>query len=360
MKHIVYVGQYSGGETCGVRTLAVDGDTGEIEPIAFVDGLQSTLWLALSPDGSRLYSSRERGVVAFDVKGEGLVAVADYEIGHTHPCHFSLSADGKRLAFAEYAEAVCGVIDLSTGRVTDRTLVGGGPNLPRQDKAHAHCAVETPDGRHLCVVDLGSDAIWLFDPITFAPHGKLGTDPVGNKGTDPADKGTGPSNMGTGPGGEGPRHLIFHQNGRFAYVIFELANIVAAYRYVNGVFIHLQTLPLLPSDFTGHSQAAALKLSADGRRLFATNRGHDSVVTFDVDPDTGMMSFRACSPLGGSWPRDFTMLPGERIALACLERAGEVRSFRYDAATGAFSPLPYAFRTHRPVVAVLNALAHGA
>ena len=338
MKHVVYVGQYAGGETCGVRTLAVDGDTGEIEPLAFADGLPNTLWLALSPYGSRLYSSRERGVVAFDVKGESLAAVADYEIGHTHPCHFSFSADGNRLAFAEYADAVCGIIDLTTGRMTARTLIGGGPNLPRQDKAHAHCAVETPDGRHLCVVDLGSDAIWLFDPATFAPRGKVGT----------------------GPRGAGPRHLIFHHNGRFAYVIFELANIVSAYRYENDAFTHLQTLPLLPSDFTGHSQAAALKLSADGRRLFATNRGHDSAVTFDVDPDTGMMSFRACSPLGGSWPRDFTMLPGERIALACLERAGEVRSFRYDAATGAFSPLPHAFRTHRPVVAVLNAAVKSA
>ena len=369
MKHIVYVGQYSGGETCGVRTLAVDGDTGEIEPLAFADGLPNTLWLALSPDGSRLYSSRERGVVAFDVKGECLAAVADYEIGHTHPCHFSLSADGNRLAFAEYADAVCGIIDLTTGRATARTLIGGGPNLPRQDKAHAHCAVETPDGRYLCVVDLGSDAIWLFDPATFAPQGKVGTGPA-NMGPGPAGKvGTGPANMGTDPAGKvggkvgtdpvgaGPRHLIFHHNGRFAYVIFELANIVSAYRYEKGAFTHLQTLPLLPPDFTGHSQAAALKLSADGRRLFATNRGHDSVVTFDVYPDTGMMSFRACSPLGGSWPRDFTMLPGERIALACLERAGEVRSFRYDAATGAFSPLPHAFRTHRPVVAVLNAAA---
>ena len=337
MKHIVYVGQYSGGETCGVRTLAVDGATGEIEPVAFVDGLPNTLWLALSPDGSRLYSSRDQGVAAFGVKGESLAAVADYRIGHTHPCHFSLSADGARLAFAEYSDAVCGVIDLTTGRMITGTLAGAGPNLPRQDKAHAHCAVETPDGRHLCVVDLGSDAIWLFDPVTFAPQGKVGPDPAG----------------------AGPRHLVFHHNGRFAYVIFELANIVSAYRYANGAFTPLQTLPLLPQDFTGHSQAAALKLSADGRRLFATNRGHDSVVTFDIDPDTGLMSFRACSPLGGSWPRDFTMLPGERIALACLERAGEVRSFRYDAATGAFAPLPHAFRTHRPVVAVLQTPARG-
>ena len=353
MKHVVYIGQYVGGETCGVRALAVDGDTGEIEPLVFADGLPNTLWLALSPDGSRLYSSREQGIVAFDMKGASLVAVADYEIGHTHPCHFSLSADGNRLAFAEYADAVCGIIDLTTGRMTARTLICGGPNLPRQDKAHAHCAVETPDGRYLCVVDLGSDAIWLFDPTTFTPRGKVGADPANTA----ANMGTDPANMGTDPGGAGPRHLIFHHNWRFAYVIFELANIVSAYRYENGTFTHLQTLPLLPPDFTGHSQAAALKLSADGRRLFATNRGHDSVVTFDVDPDTGMMSFRACSPLGGSWPRDFTMLPGERIALACLERAGEVRSFRYDAVTGAFSPLPHAFRTHRPVVAVLNAAA---
>jgi 6-phosphogluconolactonase len=151
----------------------------------------------------------------------------------------------------------------------------------------------------------------------------------------------------------GPRHLVFHPNGKLACLVYELGNIITMFRYADGEFTPLNTLSLLPADFTGHSQAAAMKFSEDGRRVFATNRGHDSVVTFDVDPECGSLSLVASSPLGGSWPRDFTMLPGERIALACLERAGEVRAFRYDAATGGFTPLDHAYRTHRPVVAVL-------
>lgn len=329
MERLVYVGQYAGGEGCGVHTLSVDDSTGEIEPVDFTDGLSNTLWLTVAPDSSRLYAARDGGITAFSSQGPRLVRLADYEIGHTQPCHMSLSPDGKRLYFAEYTDAVCGAVDLDTGHVDSRTLAGGGPNLPRQEKAHAHCAVESPDGRHLCVVDLGSDAIWLFDPATLEPHGKVQTAP-----------------------GDGPRHLVFAPNGRFAYLVYELGNVVTAFRYDDGVFSPIGTQPLLPPGFAGRSQAAAVKLSADGRRLFATNRGHDSVATFDIDVASGRLSPASVSLLGGSWPRDFTLLPGERIALACLERSGEVRSFRYDRPSGAFVPLPHAFRTHRPVVAV--------
>ena len=329
MKRRIYVGQYAGGESCGVHVLSVDDETGEIEATGFVGGFPNTIWLALSADGARLYAARDAGITAFDVRGTHLVRSAGCEIGHTQPCHMSLSSDGRRLYFAEYADAVCGMVDLESWSVVSTTLVGSGPNLPRQEKAHAHCAVETPDGRFLCVVDLGSDAIWLFDALTMELHGRVETTP-----------------------GAGPRHLAFHPSGKFAYLVYELGNIVTSFRYEYGGFSPTGTQSLLPSDFSSQSQAAALKLSDDGRRLFATNRGHDSVAAFDVDSGTGKLSPAAISPLGGSWPRDFTILPGERIALACLERAGEVRSFRYEKATGQFTPTPHVIRTHRPVVSV--------
>lgn len=312
-----------------MHVLLVDDETGEIEATGFAGGFPNTIWLAASADGARLYAARDTGITAFDARGPRLVQSAGCEIGHTQPCHMSLSSDGRRLYFAEYTDAVCGTVDLESWRVVSAALVGSGPNLPRQGKAHAHCAVETPDGRFLCVVDLGSDAIWLFDANTMKLRGKVDTAP-----------------------GAGPRHLAFHPSGKFAYIVYELGNIVTSFRYEDGEFSPTGTQTLLPSGFSGQSQAAALKLSADGRRLFATNRGHDSVAVFDIDFDTGRLSLAAISPLGGSWPRDFTVLPGERIALACLERAGEVRSFRYEKRTGRFTPLSHVFRTHRPVVAV--------
>ena len=112
----------------------------------------------------------------------------------------------------------------------------------------------------------------------------------------------------------------------------------------------------LPADFSGYSQAAALKFSEDGTRIFATNRGHDSVAAFDVNLDSGRMKLVSCSSLGRSWPRDFTFLAGERIAVACLEWAGEVRSFSYDEATGSFKALPHVFGIHRPVVAAISSI----
>lgn len=331
MKQKVYVGQYDGGETCGVHVLSVDDETGEIIPSGFAGGLSNTLWFTPSRDGSLLHVARVGGVTDFKVQGDSLVRTADHETGKDEPCHMSLSADGGRLYFAEYTEASCGIVDLASGKVTAVPLTGSGPNLPRQSKAHAHCAVETPDGRYLCVVDLGVDAIRLFDPVTMEAKGQVDTAP-----------------------GAGPRHLVFHPNGKIACLVYELGNIVTSFRYENGAFSPVETLSLLPADFTGPCQAAALKFSEDGMRFFASNRGHDSVTTFDIDPESGRMSFKACSPLGGSWPRDFTLLPGERIALACLEREGEVRSFSYDRDSGSFTALPHVYRTHRPVVAVVQ------
>lgn len=330
MKQKVYIGQYAGGEVCGLHVLSVDDETGAIEPVDFIGDIPNTLWLSRASDGSRLFVGRDNGISVFDIGGSRPVKTGDYEIGRSVPCHMSQSSDGQRLYFAEYSDSFCGIIDLSSGEVKSVDLTGSGPNLPRQDKTHAHCSVETPDGRYLCVVDLGTDAVRLYDPVTMEPRGRVDTEP-----------------------GMGPRHLVFHPNGKLACLVYELGNIITMFGYSGGAFTPINTLSLLPPDFTGHSQAAAVKFSEDGRRVFATNRGHDSVVTFDVDPGSGMLSFVACSPLGGSWPRDFTMLPGERIALACLERAGEVRAFRYDAATGGFTPLDHAYRTHRPVVAVL-------
>ena len=334
MKRTVYVGQYAGGEICGINTLSVDDITGAMERVNFIGGLPNTLWLTCSSDASRLYSARAGGITVFDVRGADVVATAEYDVGTvSEPCHMSISKDGRRLYFAEYSDSVCGIADLASGKISTAGLVGSGPNLPRQEKSHAHCVVETPDGRHLCVVDLGSDVIWLYDPVTLELHGKVRTEP-----------------------GAGPRHLVFHPNGKIACLVYELGNVVTSFRYEDGKFSPVETLPLLPVDFSGHSQAAALKFSEDGTRIFATNRGHDSVASFDIDSDSGSMKLVSCSPLGGSWPRDFSFLPGERIAVACLERAGEVRSFSYDEATGSFKALPHVFRTHRPVVAAISSI----
>ena len=328
----VYIGQYSNDQDCGILSIGVDEATGEIVRLNHCGGYPNTLWLSPSHDGSRLYAARDGGITVFDATRSELRPVADYGLVRTQPCHMSLSSDGNRLYFAEYTDAICGIIELDSGTVTATTLEGSGPDPARQTKAHAHCAVETPDGHHLCVADLGSDSIWMFDSRSLVLECRTETLPPG----------------------AGPRHIAFHPNGKFAYIVFELANIIASYRYADGKLEHIQTLPLLPGDFSGHSQAAALKISGGGKMLFATNRGHDSAVAFRIDPVSGELSAASHSPLGGSWPRDLTLLPGGRIAIGCLEREGEVRTYSFDENTNLFAPLPFSVKMHRPVVAATD------
>ena len=327
----VYIGQYSNGGNCGIHTLGIDDSTGEIMELSHTFGLHNTIWLALSRDATRLYAARDNGISVFHTTGGTLRHISDYETNHTQPCHLSLSSDGNRLYFAEYTDATCGIIHLDTGKTLTATLSGNGPNLARQSTAHAHCAVESPDGRYVFIADLGSDSIWIFDSTNLKLLQKIPTPP-----------------------GAGPRHIVFHPNGKFAYVVFELANIVIAYSYDNGTIIPIQNMPLLPDGYNGKSQAAALKISENAGFLFATNRGDDSVTGFSIDSVSGELKFIANSSLGGSWPRDFSLLPGGRIAVACLEREGEVRTYALDGNAGALKPLPYAVKMHRPVVAIID------
>lgn len=332
MMRRVYIGQYSNGQDCGILSIGVDEATGKIVRLNQCCGYPNTLWIVPSHDGTRLYAARDGGITVFDTTRSELRPVADYGLVRTQPCHMSLSSDGKRLYFAEYTDAICGIVELDSGAVLTAMLEGCGPDPRRQTAAHAHCAVETPDGRHMCVADLGSDSIWLFDSKSLALECK----------------------METMPPGAGPRHIAFHPNGKFAYIVFELANIIAAYRYVDGKLEHIQTLPLLPENFSGQSQAAALKISGCGKMLFATNRGHDSAVAFRIDPDSGKLAAAAHSPLGGNWPRDLTLLPGGRIAVGCLEREGKVRTYSFDAGANLFTPLPFSVKMQRPVVAATD------
>ena len=181
----------------------------------------------------------------------------------------------------------------------------------------------TPDGKYVCYVDLGLDAVKVFD---FA-----------NRRT--RFRELPEKSFRTFPAGAGPRHILFHPNGRFAFIVFELGNLVASYRYDDGVFSPVSTQPLIPAEFSDFSKAAAIKISADGRRVFCSNRGHDSISAFDLDPETGVLEPRAVMPLGGSFPRDFEFMPGEKFLLAGLKMDGVLRVYAYDREACALKPV---------------------
>ena len=341
-KYTAYVGSYTGeSHNDGIHVFECDAGTGDFKTIAVYDAYENPTYMALNRDGTRLYSvlgrrafgpgGRNGGLAAFSLggaAGEKLTFMNEIPTGWTVPCHVSLDPSEKALVYAEYSCGTAGYADLKAdgsidpacagkaGEVNARCQVrheGDGPNKPRQDRAHAHCSVVTPDGRFQMVVDLTLDKVMAYDFANRAEGMKLVPAAcIDTRKFAP---------------GAGPRHIVFHPNGKFAYVVFELGNLVASFRYTGEGFEHVATLPLLTSKEAMEAcKAAAIKVSEDGTQLFCSNRdisrsGYDSISVFNIDPATGAMEFLNNARLGGSFPRDFQFFPGGRFCLAGLKES---------------------------------------
>jgi len=348
MKVLTYVGCYTDAKREGIHIFESDTETGAFRPVGLVGGIENATYLSLSKKRPLLYASQglpEYGtgakngcVAAYAIKGDTLLPLNHKPVGVTPPCYVALDPDEKALVFAEYTNAVAGVFALAPdGSLADAPPVmvhhtGHGPDPKRQEKAHAHCAEVSPDGRHLGIVDLGIDQVKVYDfpgwPKGLKEQETLTIHSVG---------------------GAGPRHIVFHPNHRLAFLLHELNNTIASFLYTGDAFVHVQTVPMLPADFKEYSKAAAVKISADGRRLFGSNRGHDSIAAYDLDPDTGKLTLAAISKLVGKSPRDFEFMPGEKFVLLGHENSNELMAYAYDKGSGKLTPVGSPFELYRPV-----------
>ncbi len=295
----------------GLKVIDLDESSGEMSVLAEYP-VSNALYQALSPDGKHLYSCTAEGLASF--RAEGLESVDSISLGNCI-CHVAVMPDGKRVVFADYLGGFAGAVEVEDGRfghVVKCQHSGSGPNLPRQSCAHCHQAIPTPDGKGYCVIDLGLDQIVEY------PSGRV---------------------FRTSPAGAGPRHLLFHPNGRLAFLVYELGNLVSSLSWspVNG-FKHLDTHSTLiefSREGRQDSFAAAIRLTPDGRRVVVSNRGENSLAVFDFDEPTGKLVFKARTMLKGDWPRDFIFV-SDSLALVACERSGEVLGLNYDRDAGTF------------------------
>lgn len=348
MNVLAYIGCYTDEKKTGIHIFEADTESGAFHPVGCVTGIENAIYLTLNKARTRLYAGlglpalgapgKNGAVAAYALQGDTLQPLNHKPIGVTPPCYVALDPAERALVFAEYTNAVSGVFELDAdGRLADTppatvTHTGCGPDPKRQEKAHAHCAEVSPDGRHLCVCDLGIDRVKVYD----FPARAAGLKEI-------------PARAIASAGGAGPRHLLFHSNRRTAYLLHELNNTISSFLYTGDAFVHVQTIAMLPPDFTEYSKASALKLSADGRRLFGSNRGHDSIAAYDIDPETGKMDLLAISRLAGASPRDFEFMPGEKFVLLGHENSNALMSYAYDRATGRLTPAHGPFALYRPV-----------
>jgi 6-phosphogluconolactonase len=197
-----------------------------------------------------------------------------------------------------------------------------GPRTDRQDASHPHCVTLSPDGKHLYVCDLGLDRIYCYKP----DHVTADLTPA-----EPA--------FTQAPPGSGPRHVAISRDGAFAYVIGELDNMLSVYarNRDTGALTLLQRIPTLPEGFDGPNTAAEVAIHPNGRFLYASNRGHDSIAIYGRDPRGGLLTPIGNVPCGGRHPRHFALSPDGDWLICANRDSNNLVSFRVNPATGALA-----------------------
>lgn len=324
--YIGYIGTYTKGESKGIYTFMLNTLERKIEDVKLAAELSNPTYLNITKDNRYLYAVAKEGdnggIAAFSVGDNGELTAINREVSEgAPPCHVSVDSDSKFVFGANYhkGSVESHLVNPEDGSISPAVSVikheGRGPD-PRQEKAHTHYAGLTPDEKYLAVVELGTDAL-----ITYS---------VGDDGTLTKVK------LLPLKAGSGPRHLTFHPNGKWAYVMTEFSSEVIALNYdcETGHFSEKQYISTLPGDFTGNNQGSAIHISLDGRFVYAGNRGHNSIAVFSVDGNTGELTFVEHTSTEGDWPRDFALDPSEKFIVASNQESGTLALFARDEESG--------------------------
>ncbi len=330
---LVFIGTYSRRDSEGIFVCRMDAATGALEQLSTVTGVQNPSFLALHPHAPYLYAVHEGGegkVGAFAVEtGSGrLTHLNDQPSGGAGPCHLTVDQTGRFVLVANYGSGSAAILPVGgDGRLDPPSDVaqhkGSSVHPQRQEGPHAHSVTIDPSNRFVFVADLGLDKMVIYELDLDA--GKLARSEVGSVGVAP---------------GSGPRHCDFHPSGRYAYLINELGNTIVAYQYdeASGALTELQTVPTLPTDFSGQSACADIHVAPSGRFVYGSNRGHDSIVTYAMDGETGSLTYVGHEPTGGRTPRNFGIDPTGALLLAANQNSDTIVAFRVDADSGRLSP----------------------
>jgi len=350
--YLVYVGTYTdligpaGRKSEGIYVYRMEAETGRLTYDSVAPGIVRPSFLALHPSGRYLYAVNEvadtgGGVTAFAVDPvSGRLTFLNQQLSHgAASCHLTVDATGRFVLAASYSSGNVVVLPIADdGRLLPASQVvqhlGAHETLEAHKDARAHMIVQDPTHRFALVPDLGLDqlVVYQFD----AANGKL----VPNT----------PPHVGVQKGA-GPRHLDFHPSGQFAYLINELDATMAAFAYDSaaGRFQALQTVSTLPEGYVGTKSCADIHVAPSGRFVYGSNRGHDSIVIFAIDPATGRLTLAGHQPTQGKTPRNFGIDPRGRFLVVANQDSDTLVVFRIDSETGTLSPTGEVVKVPAPV-----------
>lgn len=306
-------------------SLAVDETAAEVINPSFV---------AISPDQKILYSVSELGrgneptgyVYAFTINEDlSLTFIDKYPTNAKSPAHVSVDATGKFVFAANYQGGVAMVYtrnkdgSLQFSQQLDHS--GSGPHQ-NQNGSHTHMVKVSPNNSFLFIPDLGSDKIWSYQI---------------NHESGSVSKTT--QEFGTVSAGSGPRHMDFHPTKNIAYVMNELNSTVSVFDYdpESGSLTETQTITTLPSSFSDWNSTADIHVHPNGKFLYGSNRGHNSIVSYSIDDDSGQLSFLAHTSVEGEFPRNFALSPTGGKAYVANQNSNSITLFDLNDETGALT-----------------------
>jgi len=351
-KYLFYVGTYTqdGSTSKGIYAYRYDAATQEVTSLGLAAETTNPSWVALHPSGRFLYAVNEvqnyngpnsGGLSAFSVdRATGKLTFLNKVASRgADPCYITVDQSGKYVLVANYTGGSIAAFPISA----DGTLgnakafvqhTGHGLNPKRQEAAHAHSIDLSPDERFAFVDDLGLDELLVYKFDKSKGSLKPNNPPFAKLDA-----------------GAGPRHFALHPSGKFAYVVSEMASTVTAFsiELKAGMLHRSQSISTLPDDFKGENDDAEIAVHPSGKFLYASNRGHDSITVFAIDPAKGTLTVVEHASTQGKTPRNFAIDPTGTLLFAENQQSNNIVIFRIDEKTGKLTPTGKVLAVGQPV-----------
>ncbi|MFT8310319.1 MAG: lactonase family protein [Sporolactobacillus sp.] len=334
-----YIGTYTNGESKGIYSFSLDEDKAQLSKPDVAAQLDNPTYLAINKDQTRLYSvvkeGDKGGVCSFTLHQDGTLKKINQHLTEgAPPCYLDMNSDDTILVAANYHKGAAVAYQWNTeNELNEITAVyhkGKGANPERQEHTHVHFADFTPDQRFVVTIDLGTDQLITYE---------LKNEQFQQRSVCTLAPGT------------GPRHLVFHPSAPFTYVLSELSSeiIVLQFDSETGSFTQVQTVSSLPDSFQGHNQGGAIKISADGRFIYVSNRGHNSIGIYQVHEGGAALKPVGFCSSGGEWPRDFELDPSGNFVIAANQNSSNLVLFKRNTETGLLTNLQSSLSVPNPV-----------
>jgi 6-phosphogluconolactonase len=354
-RYLLFVGTYTEKESKGIYAYRFDLASSVLTPLGIAAEAINPSFLAIDPNHRFLYAVNE--VQKYKDANSGVVSAfaidsqkGDRQTGKlkllnavasrgADPCYIAFDKTGKYALVANYTGGSVAVFPVQTdGHIGESSAfvqhAGSSINRERQEGPHAHWIETTPDNRFAIAVDLGLDEllIYRFD----AKNGSLTPNNPPYAKLDP---------------GAGPRHLAFHPNGKFVYVVNELQSSITAFAYdaSHGGLRKLKTVSTLPKTFSGSNDTAEIKVHPSGKFLFASNRGHDTIAVFSIDSKTGTLTLADHFSTQGKTPRNVEIDPSGKFLFVANQDTNNIAVFQIDSNTGRLTVTKRTIQVPSPV-----------